>query len=72
MQANGHTYPQTNIWSRFRDKLSLPSVARTITDRVVYSIDYLFNEWAGDDFKENDEDVNVRFEKFFSVEDLDF
>jgi len=44
----------------------------TITDRVVYSIDFLLNEWNGDDKEENDEDVNVRFEKFFSVEDLDF
>jgi hypothetical protein len=38
----------------------------------VYSIDFLLNEWNGDDKEENDEDVNVRFEKFFSVEDLDF
>ena len=44
----------------------------TITDRVVYSIDYLLNEWDGDDDEENDEDVNVMFEKIFSVEDLDF
>jgi hypothetical protein len=44
----------------------------TITDRVVYSINFLLNEWNGDDKEENDEDVNVRFEKFFSVEDLDF
>jgi len=32
----------------------------------------LLNEWNGDDDEENDEDVNVRFEKLFSVEDLDF
>jgi len=32
----------------------------------------LLNEWNGDDDEEYDEDVNVRFEKFFSVEDLDF
>jgi len=32
----------------------------------------LLNEWNGDDDEENDEDVNVRFEKIFSVEDLDF
>jgi hypothetical protein len=32
----------------------------------------LLNEWNGDDDEENDEDVNVRFETFFSVEDLDF
>ena len=44
----------------------------TITDQVVYSIDYLLNEWDGDDDNENDEDVNVRLEKFFSVEDLEF
>jgi hypothetical protein len=44
----------------------------TIADRVVYSLHCLLNEWNGDDDKENDEDVIVRFEKFFSVEDLDF
>jgi hypothetical protein len=44
----------------------------TITDRVVYSVHFLLNEWNGDDDEENDEDVNVRFENFFSVEDLDF
>ena len=44
----------------------------TITDRVVYSIHFLLNEWNGDDEEKNDQDVNVRFEKFFSVEDLDF
>ena len=43
-----------------------------ITDRVVYSLHFLLNEWNGDDGEENNEDVNVRFEKFFSVEDLDF
>jgi len=32
----------------------------------------LLNEWNGDDDEENDEDVNVRFENFFSLEDLDF
>jgi hypothetical protein len=32
----------------------------------------LLNEWNGDDDEENNEDVNVRFEEFFSVEDLDF
>jgi hypothetical protein len=35
----------------------------TITDRVVYSLHFLLNEWNGDDDEENDEDVNVRFEK---------
>ncbi len=30
------------------------------------------NQWNGNDEEENDEDVNVMFEKFFSVEDLDF
>jgi len=44
----------------------------TITDRVVCSLHFLLNEWNGDDDEENDEDVNVRFENFFSVEDLDF
>jgi hypothetical protein len=32
----------------------------------------LLNEWNGNDDEEKDEDVNVTFENFFSVEDLDF
>jgi hypothetical protein len=32
----------------------------------------MLNEWNGDDDEENDDDVNVSLEKFFSVEDLDF
>jgi hypothetical protein len=44
----------------------------TITYRVVYSIHFLRNEWNGDDEEKNDDDVNVRFVKFFSVENLDF
>ena len=51
---------------------SVIQLSDTITDRVVYSLHCLLNEWNGDDDEENDEDVNVRFEKFFSVEDLDF
>ncbi len=51
---------------------SVMQLSDTITDRVVYSLHILHNEWNGDDEEENDEDVNVRFEKFFSVEDLDF
>ena len=38
----------------------------------MYSIHFLLNQWNGNDEEENDEDVNVMFEKFFSVEDLDF
>ncbi len=30
----------------------------------------MLNEWNGDDDEENDDNVNVSFEKFFSVEDL--
>jgi hypothetical protein len=47
-------------------------LSNTITDRVVYSVNFLLNEWNGNDDEENDEDVNVTFENFFSVEDLDF
>ncbi len=37
----------------------------TITDRVVYSIHFLLNEWNGDDEEKNDQDVNVyRLERF--------
>jgi hypothetical protein len=32
----------------------------------------MLNEWNGNYDKENDDDVNVSFEKFFSVEDPDF
>ena len=68
-------------WASFHKNILLPNrmhiqlvmqLSDTITDRVVYSINFLLNEWNGDDKEENDEDVNVRFEKFFSVEDLDF
>jgi hypothetical protein len=43
-----------------------------ITDQVVYSVHVMLNEWNGNDDEENDDDVNISFEKFFSVEDLDF
>jgi hypothetical protein len=68
-------------WASFHKNIFLPNrmhirsvmqLSNTITDRVVYSVHFLLNEWNGNDDKENDEDVNVRFEKFFSVEDLDF
>jgi len=47
-------------------------LSKTITDRVVYSVHFLLNAWNGNDDEENDEDVYVTFENFFSVEDLDF
>ena len=68
-------------WASFHKNILLPNrmhirsvmqLSDTITDRVVYSLHFLLNEWNGDDDEENDEDVNVRFETFFSVEDLDF
>ncbi len=43
-----------------------------ITDWVVYSVHVMLNEWNGDDDEENDDDINVSFEKKFSVEDLEF
>jgi hypothetical protein len=43
-----------------------------ITDGVVYLVHVMLSEWNDDDDEENDDDVNVSFEKFFSVEDLDF
>jgi hypothetical protein len=67
-------------WASFHKNILLPNrmhirsvmqLSDTITDRVVYSVHFLLNEWNGDDDEENDEDVNDRFEKFFSVEDLD-
>jgi hypothetical protein len=68
-------------WASFHKNILLPNrmhiqsvmqLSDTITDRVVYSIHFLLNQWNGNDEEENDEDVNVMFEKFFSVEDLDF
>ena len=68
-------------WASFHKNILLPNrmhiqlvmqLSDTIKDRVVYSIHFLRNEWNGDDEEKNDDDVNVRFVKFFSVEDLDF
>ena len=68
-------------WASFHKNILLPNrmhirsvmqLSDTITDRVVYSVNVLLNEWNGNDDEENDEDVNVTFENFFSVEDLDF
>ena len=68
-------------WASFHKNILLPNrmhirsvmqLSDTITDRVVYSVHFLLNEWNGNDDEENDEDVNVTFENFFSVEDLDF
>jgi len=68
-------------WASFHKNILLPNrmhiqsvmqLSDTITDRVVYSIHFLLNQWNGNDEEENDEDVNVMFENFFSVEDLDF
>ncbi len=68
-------------WASFHKNILLPNrmhirsvmqLSDRITDRVVYSVNFLLNEWNGNDDEENDEDVNVTFENFFSVEDLDF
>jgi hypothetical protein len=68
-------------WASFHKDILLPNrmhiwlvmqLSDTITDWVVHSLNFLLNEWNGDDEEGNDEDVNVRFEKLFSVEDLDF
>jgi hypothetical protein len=68
-------------WASFHKNILLPNrmhiqsvmqLSDTITDQVVYSVHFLLNEWNGNDDEENDEDVNVRFETFFSVEGLDF
>ena len=68
-------------WASFHKNILIPNrmhiqlgmqLSDTIKDRVVYSIHFLRNEWNGDDEEKNDDDVNVRFVKFFSVEDLDF
>ena len=58
-------------WASFHKNILLPNrmhirsvmqLSDTITDRVVYSVHFLLNEWNGDDDEENDEDVNVRFD----------
>jgi hypothetical protein len=68
-------------WASFHENILLPSrmhiysvmqLSDTITDQVVYSIHFLLNDWNGDDDKENDDKDIISFEKFFSVEDLDF
>jgi hypothetical protein len=67
-------------WASFHKNILLPNrmhiqlvmqLSDKITDRVVYSVHVMLNEWNGNDDKEKDDDVNVSFEKFFSVEDLD-
>ncbi len=68
-------------WASFHKNILLPNrmhiqlvmqLSDKITDRVVYLVHVMLNEWNGNDDEENDDDVNVSFEKFFSVEDLDF
>ncbi len=68
-------------WASFHKNILLPNrmhiqlvmqLSDKITDQVVYSVHVMLNEWNGNDDKENDNNVNVSFEKFFSVEDLDF
>ena len=68
-------------WASFHKNILLPNrmliqlvmqLSDKITDRVVYSVHVMLNEWNGDDDKEKDDNVNVSFEKFFSVEDPDF
>jgi hypothetical protein len=45
----------------------------TITDRVVYLINVILNQWNGDgDDVENDDEVDISHENFFTVEDLNF
>ncbi len=51
---------------------SVMQLSDTITDQVVYLIHFLLNDWNGDDDEENDDEDIISFEKFFSVEDLDF
>jgi hypothetical protein len=42
----------------------------TITDRVVYSVHLMLNDWNGYDDKDCDEEDIITFEKFFSVKTL--
>jgi hypothetical protein len=67
-------------WASFHENILLPNrmhiqsvmqLSDTITDRVVYLIHFLLNDWNGNDDEENDDKDIISFEKFFSVEDLD-
>jgi hypothetical protein len=68
-------------WASLHKNILLPNrmhiqlvmqLSDKITDWVVYLVHVMLNEWNGNDDEENDDNVNVSFEKFFSVEDLDF
>ncbi len=68
-------------WAGFHKNILLPNrmhiqpvmqLSDNITDQVVYSVHVMLNDWNGNDDEENDDEVVISFEKFFSVEDLDF
>jgi hypothetical protein len=68
-------------WASFRENILLPTrmhiqsvmqLSDTITDRVVYSVHLMLNDWNGYNDKDCDDEDIITFEKFFSVEDLDF
>jgi hypothetical protein len=68
-------------WASFCENILLPNrmhiqsvmqLSDTITDRVVYSVHLMLNDWNGYDDKDCDDEDIITFEKIFSVEDLDF
>ncbi len=68
-------------WASFCENILLPNrmhiqsvmqLSDTITDRVVYLVHLMLNDWNGYDDKDCDDEDIITFENFFSVEDLDF
>jgi hypothetical protein len=68
-------------WASFHENILLPNrmliqsvmqLSDTITDRVVYLVHLMLNDWNGNNDKDCDDEDVITFEKFFSVEDLDF
>ncbi len=68
-------------WASFHENILLPNrmhiqsvmqLSDAITDQVVYSVHLMLNDWNGDDDEDCDDEDIITFEKFFSVEDLDF
>ncbi len=68
-------------WASFHENILLPNrmhiqlvmqLSDTIADQVVYSVHLMLNDWNGDNDNDCDDKDIITFEKFFSVEDLDF
>jgi hypothetical protein len=67
-------------WYSFWDNILVPNKSHVqsvmglsddITDQVVYLIDYILNDWNGDDHDENNE-FDLSHDNFCTVEGIDF